>query len=330
MTLKTHDRPKRTMSEAAEHSVESRGSADHTTERCPECGETCHVADDGRELVCESCGLVVREQQIDHGPEWRAFNAAERNERSRVGAPTTQTMHDRGLTTDIDWKDRDANGRLLSASRREQMARLRTWHERVRTEQTGERNLRFALSEIDRMSSALGVPRSVREVAAVIYRRALGQDLIRGRSIEAVATSSLYAACRQESIPRSLDEVADVSRVSQREIGRTYRYISSELDLALAPVDPTQYLPRFCSELDLSPAVRRKAEEILTVTAEKGLLSGKSPTGCAAAAIYTAALLCDEKRTQSAVASVSQVTEVTIRNRYHEQLEALDVFQGMQ
>ena len=140
-----------------------------------------------------------------------------------------------------------------------------------------------------------------------------------------MATSCLYAACRQEGIPRSLEEVSEVSRVEQKEIGRTYRYISQELGLRMEPVDPKEYVPRFCSELGVSEEVEMKAKEIIDVTAEKGLLSGKSPTGFAAAAIYAASLLCNEKQTQREVAAVAQVTEVTIRNRYQEQIEAMGI-----
>ncbi|WP_020221825.1 transcription initiation factor IIB, partial [Halarchaeum acidiphilum] len=216
-----------------------------------------------------------------------------------------------------------AYGRSISSKKRSQMHRLRKWQERIRTKDAGERNLQFALSEIDRMASALGVPRSVREVASVIYRRALKEDLIRGRSIEGVATACLYAACRKESIPRSLEEVAEVSRVGKKEIGRTYRYIAQELSLEMEPVDPKQYVPRFASELDASEETIAKANEIIDTSAEQGLLSGKSPIGFAAAAIYAAGLLCNDKMTQREVADVANVTEVTIRNRYQEQIEAM-------
>ena len=293
---------------------------------CPECEEAGLVERNaGSELVCEECGLVIEEDQIDPGPEWRAFNSQERQSKSRVGAPTTVAMHDKGLTTTIDWKNKDAYGRSLSATKRSQMHRLRRWQERVRTKDAGERNLQFALSESDRMASALGVPRSVREVAAVIYRRALSEDLIRGRSIEGVATAALYAACRTEGIPRSLSEVAAVSRVDRKEIGRTYRYIAHELELEMAPVDPAKYVPRFGSALGLSEEAQSKAVEIIEISTEAGLLSGKSPTGFAAAAIYAATLLCNEKKTQREVAEVAQVTEVTIRNRYQEQIAAMGI-----
>jgi len=243
---------------------------DEDVRTCNECGSTNLVKSSDRgELICEDCGLVIEEEKIDPGPEWRAFNHKERQEKSRVGAPTTQTMHDKGLTTTIDWKDKDAYGRSISSKKRSQMHRLRKWQERIRTKDAGERNLQFALSEIDRMASALGVPRSVREVASVIYRRALKEDLIRGRSIEGVATSALYAACRKEGIPRSLEEISDVSRVDRKEIGRTYRYISQELGLEMRPVDPKKYVPRFCSELELSEEVQIKANEIIEETAEE-------------------------------------------------------------
>lgn len=173
------------------------------------------------------------------------------------------------------------------------------------------------------MASALGVPDATREMASVIYRRALSEDLLRGRSIESVATAALYAACRQENIPRSLNEVTPVSRVNRKEIGRTYRYISNELGLEIEPADPKQYVPRFASKLDVGPEVQQKAKEVIDVGTEAGLLSGKSPTGFAAAAIYAASLLCNEEVTQHTVADAANVTEVTIRNRYQEQMEAM-------
>ncbi len=295
------------------------------TELCPDCDADTIVHDPDRgERVCRECGLVLSEDPIDYGPEWRAFNSQEHETLSRVGAPLTQSMHDRGLTTTIDWRNRDAKGHSMSADKHGKLHRLRVWQERIRTKNAGERNLKYALSEIDRMVSALGVPRPVKETASVIYRQALERDLIRGRSIEGVATSALYTACRQEDIPRSLEEVTAVARVEQREIGRTYRYIADELDINLEPTDPRQFVPRFCSELEVSKDVETTAMEIIEETTGQGLHSGKSPTGYAAAAIYAAGLLCEETVPQRAVAETAQTTVVTVRNRYREQLGAID------
>jgi len=289
---------------------------------CPECGGNLATDAEHGETVCTECGLVVEEDEIDPGPEWRAFDAGEKDEKSRVGAPTTNMMHDKGLSTNIGWQDKDAYGNSLSSRQREKMQRLRTWNERFRTRDSKERNLKQALGEIDRMASALGLPENVRETASVIYRRALDEDLLPGRSIEGVATSALYAAARQAGTPRSLDEIAAVSRVDKDEIARTYRYVVRELSLEIQPADPESYVPRFASDLDLPEEVERRARELLSTAKQQGVHSGKSPVGLAAAAVYAASLLANEKVTQSEVSEVANISEVTIRNRYHELLEA--------
>ena len=289
---------------------------------CPECGGDVVADAEHGETVCQDCGLVVEEDTVDRGPEWRAFDAGERDRKSRVGAPTTNRMHDKGRSTNIDWRDKDAYGNSLGSRQRQKMQRLRKWNERFRTRDSRERNLKQALGEIDRMASALGLPKSVRETASVIYRRALSENLLPGRSIEGVATSAVYAAARQAGVPRSLDEVAGVSRVEKSEIARTYRYVVRELGLEVAPADPESYVPRFVSSLGLSEEVDIRARQLLGSAKQQGVHSGKSPVGLAAAAVYAAALLTNERTTQSAVSEVADISEVTIRNRYHELLEA--------
>ncbi|WP_435317724.1 transcription initiation factor IIB [Haloarchaeobius sp. TZWSO28] len=291
---------------------------------CPECDGRLNVDQEHGETVCSQCGLVVETDSIDRGPEWRAFDSAEKDEKSRVGAPTTQMMHDKGLSTSIGWQNKDAYGRALSSRQRRKMQRLRTWDERFRTRDSKERNLKQALGEIDRMASSLGLPDTVRETASVIYRRALEDNLLPGRSIEGVATAALYASARQAGTPRSLDEVAAVSRVDPMEFKRTYRYIVRELGLEVAPADPESYVARFASDLGLSDEAEMQARELLRTAKEKGLQSGKSPVGLAAAAVYAGSLLVNERVTQNDVSKVAKVSEVTIRNRYKELLEAAD------
>ncbi|OLZ40334.1 transcription initiation factor IIB 2 [Natrinema saccharevitans] len=314
----------RTYTNERETETEEETAVSDEQEHCPECGGRLVSDDEHAETVCTDCGLVVEEDEIDRGPEWRAFDAAEKDEKSRVGAPTTNMMHDQGLSTNIGWQDKDAYGRSLSSRQRQKMQRLRTWNERFRTRDSKERNLKQALGEIDRMASALGLPENVRETASVIYRRALEEDLLPGRSIEGVATASLYAAARQAGTPRSLDEISAVSRVEKMELTRTYRYIIRELGLEVKPADPEHYVPRFVSDLDLSDETERMARELLESARQEGVHSGKSPVGLAAASVYAAALLTNEKVTQNEVSDVASISEVTIRNRYKELLEASD------
>jgi transcription initiation factor TFIIB len=292
--------------------------------KCPSCGSIKLVRDyDRAELVCSGCGLVIHERIMDIGPEWRAFDQEQRDKRGRTGAPMTLTIHDKGLSTMIDWRDRDAHGKDLTPKRRAQIYRLRKWQRRIRVSDATERNLAFALSEIDRMSSHLALPRNIREAASLVYRKAVEERLIRGRSIEGVAAAALYAACRESKIPRTLDEIAEVSRVSKKEIGRSYRFIARELMIHLRPTSPIDYVPRFGSDLGLSGEAQSKAIELLKEAQKKGLTSGRGPTGVAAAAVYIASVLTGERRTQRDVADVARVTEVTVRNRYKELCDKL-------
>ncbi|WP_436908979.1 transcription initiation factor IIB [Halosimplex marinum] len=288
---------------------------------CPECGGQV-IQDEGRgEATCEACGLVIDEATIDRGPEWRAFDDADRDEKSRVGAPMTELMHDKGLSTTIGWQDKDAYGSALSERKRARIQRLRTWDERFRTKDAQERNLKQAFGEIDRMASALDLSEPVRETGGALYRAAVEADLLPGRSIEGMATAALYAATRQHGAPRRVTEFADVSRVSQKRIERAYRYLKNELGLAIEPEDPAKYVPQFASALELSDEVERRATDLLAVAKRANRHSGKSPAGLAAAAVYAAATLTNESTTQADVSAVADVSRVTIRDRYQELLD---------
>lgn len=309
-------------------SGEPGGSTGSTTDvaegGCPECGAA--LATDHRrgETACPDCGLVVATDRIDRGPEWRAYSEEERTGRSRVGPPTTPARHDRGLATTIGWRDRDARGNALDPAKRRRMRRLRVWDERFSARDHRDRNVRQGLREIDRMGSALGLPDDVRETASVVYRRASEDGLLPGRSLEAVASACLYAAARQAGLPRSLDEVTAVSRVDRRPIGRAYRYVTSELGLAIEPADPGAYVSRFASALDLGPGAETAARDLLETAVEEGLDVGRSPVGMAAAAVYAGALLVEADVRQEDVVAVAGVGQSTIRKRYRDLLRASD------
>ncbi len=292
--------------------------------KCPECNSSHIVRDYSRgELICEDCGLVLDDQFIDQGKEWRAFDQQQREKRARTGAPMSYRLHDKGLSTTIGWRNKDSYGRSIPTKNRAQIYRLRKWQRRIRVSNATERNLVFAMSELERLASNMGLKRTIRETAAMIYRRAVQKNLIRGRSIEGVVAASVYAACRQCNVPRTLDEIADATRVGRKEIGRTYRFVARELKLFLPPPAPQDYISRFCSELKLSGTVKSRSIDLIKQAHEIELTSGRGPTGMAAAAIYIASILCGERRTQREVADIAGVTEVTIRNRYKEMTNKL-------
>jgi len=284
---------------------------------CPECNSASLIEDfDLGEVVCQDCGLVLSEHAMSQGPEWRAFTQEERNSRNRVGVPISFSVHDKGLSTVIDRVNRDAYGRQLPLSKRLEMLRLRKWQIRTRIHSSVDRNLAQAMAELDRLTDRLHIPASVKERAAIIYRKALDHGLVRGRSIVAIAAASLYAACRATETPRTLKEVAGASRIKKKDVARCYRLLLRELDIRMPVEDPIRCVSKIASKVAISMKTQRTAIKILREAQRIGVAAGKDPMGLAAAALYVACVLEGEKKTQKDIAEVANVTEVTVRNRY--------------
>ncbi len=287
---------------------------------CPECGSSNLIFDEVKsEIICGDCGLIVEEKMVDTTHELRAFDKGEK--RGRGGAPISMQKFDKGLTTNVG--EISDIYKLDSGAQTRKYLRIRQWQERVST--SIERNLRQAMAELRKVSSYLDLPPVVREEAARVYNFVLQRGLVRGRSMESVIASCIYAACRSYNIPRTLDEISIASEVERKEIGRTYRFIIRKIGIRPQPSSPRDYISRFGSTLHLSPKVQHGAHVILQKEEISELMSGRGPAGISAAALYVSALLNDEKKTQREVADVAGITEVTIRNRYKELLDKLNL-----
>ena len=290
--------------------------------KCPECGSNRFYKDSERaEQICAKCGMVIEEGMVDTGQDWRAFDHDQSVRRARTGAPLTHKRHDKGLTTEIGKGSTELF--KVPAKKRSQFFRIRKWQKRLLTSK--DRNMSFAMSELQRLVSFLGLPKTLHEEVAKLYEKALSKGLVRGRSIESIIAALVYALSREYESPRTLTEICQASGIGKRELGRTYRYISRKLDIRILPARAESYIPRFSSMLKLNDRTQMHAIKILRAAKERDVISGKGPTGCAAAAIYIASVLEGERKTQREVADVVGVTEVTIRNRYKEMAEALNI-----
>ncbi len=322
---KKRGRPRMSADEDAKEKASYTGR-DVQEKSCPSCGSTDIIFDTEKgERVCNNCGLIIEENTTDSGPEWRAFDPEQKAARARTGAPVQFRKLNRGLVTEIDLYNKDIRGVRIPSKRQAQLYRMRKWHKRASIASSSERNYLIALPELNRVSSYLGLPDNIRETAALLYRKCVQNNLIRGRPIEIIVQAAIYAACRESGMPRTLDEIASISGVAKKDVGRAYRIIAHELDLKIPLTDPVSYVPRYVNALKLSGEAQEKAIELLKVAMKKGLLSGRSPTGVSAAAVYIAGALAGERRTQKEVADVAGVTEVTIRNRYRELKEQLNL-----
>jgi transcription initiation factor TFIIB len=290
---------------------------------CPQCTSTNLVTDiNSGEVVCGDCGLVVAENMLNQNPEWKAFTLEEREAKSRMGAPVSYARFDKGLHTTIQGFT-DAAGNKLSSKAKRRAWRLRKWHMRIRTQDSKSQNLLKAMNELQIISEKLHVPYSIQEKSAVIYRKALDKDLIRGRTIAAIVAASLYVACRSTKKAITLNDIAEASMLGRREISKAYRLIVDTLEIKIPPHDPLGYFSRITEKLCVSGEVQGIAVRLLHEAKHKRLTVSKDPLGIVAALVYIACQLKGENITQKEIAVVAGISTMTIRNRKSELAQKL-------
>jgi transcription initiation factor TFIIB len=286
------------------------------------------------ELICSNCGQVISDKIQQEGPEWRNFDLlsssmgqsnGSNNTRSRVGMSTSLARHDMGLSTIIGRTNRDASGKKIDAAMRSTIDRLRIWDYRTQIHSATDRNLRNAFFKLDILKDRLGLSDSIVEKAAYIYRKAQERGLVRGRTISGVLAAAIYIACREMGISRTLKDIASYSNVKFKEVAKSYRLLCIELDLKVPIVDPMKYIVKVANKANLSEKTKRQAAEIMNNITKTEISTGKNPMGLAASVLYMSSLKTGENITQGHLSGAAGVTEVTLRNRYKDLMNRLEL-----
>ncbi len=286
-------------------------------DKCPNCGKGTIIIDhESGEYVCNRCGYVVPGRVAYAGPEWRAFTKEERMNRRRTGPPASLTRVGRGLPTVIGKTPRDVHGRRLGAAARQRFQRMRMWDTRSKLRTPRQRNLIRAMSLLTRISDKLRLSGAVEEEAAYIYRKALDKKLIKGRTISGMVAASVYAACRNHRVPRTLGDIKKASNVQAKMITRFYRALLRSLDITVPVMDPARRVSAIANQVGLKEKTQRIALGILDKAKQRGIVVGKNPMSLAAAALYVASLTEGDRITQDELASAAGISAVTLRSRY--------------
>lgn len=296
------------------------------SEKCPGCDGHNIIQDmETGEIVCKECGYVQRTDTMDRGQEWRAFTLQDRKDKPRAGGPMNITIHDQGLSSSICYQNRDYAGKRINQESQIQFYRLRKWNRRAKIESSNQRNLVRALGMLNQLGNELNVPRSVTETAALVYRKTLSRGGTRGRTISNLVAASLYIGCRICEVSRSLTVISEAADISKKEAAKNYRYLHGLLDQDIPSINTANIISMLVNKADCSLNVERLALKVLQAASELKITSGKSPSGMAAASVYISCILMGEKVTQGTIATPARVTEVTIRNRYKELVNKIDL-----
>ncbi|MCW4013265.1 MAG: transcription initiation factor IIB [Candidatus Bathyarchaeota archaeon] len=286
--------------------------------QCSACKSTNLIEDvKTGEIICSKCGLVVVERGYSLNQDWRAYSFQEHNDRSRSGYALSNKIFDKGLSTTFH-SGYDSKGKKLDPETMDRMNRLKKQDQRTKINDTWQRNLKIALSEMSRVCNELHLPDHIHEQAAHTYRRVLKEDLVRGRSIDGFVAASIYAACRTNKLPRSIKDIAGPAHLTEHEVKYYYRLLVKELGFK-TPIDrPAKFISSLSSKLKLNGRVEVQSIKILDKAREMNLIVGKNPRGVAAAVLYLACQEVGVNITQAELARAASTSEVTMRKRFKE------------
>jgi transcription initiation factor TFIIB len=284
---------------------------------CSLCNSNATVFDaETSETVCSSCGMVIHDNVESLGPEWRIYSGDDVESKSRTGMPTSLAFHDMGLSTFISYSN--ANGVVISPEQMSKVQRMRRWNKISSNNRSYHRNLKNAFAILSTVKDKLSLNDALIEKSAYNYRKALDKHIIKGRSIRALVVASVYAACRELNVPRTLDEIAGTANTDAIFSGKCYRLLVRHLKLHLPVIDSNVYLAKIANKARVSERTYRKALEMLTTIKENPVSHGKDPNALAVAVLYAACLKEGEKVSQAQIAVAGDTSIVTLRKRFQD------------
>jgi len=277
-----------------------------------ECCENPSVEERDGNKVCLNCGIIFERSFV--GNERRAYTIEEIQNRRR----TEPRWRDFGPRTMLPTTKTDSKGKSIGPKEQALFSRLSKIQNSLIS--SIERNFWEAKPKLKMLTSKLNIPEYISETAWKIYSIVAKKKLTMGRSINGFIAGSLYAAIRVHDFPRLLDEVCEASLTPRRTVHKSLamiiREVLPQLGLRYQPITAESLVFRFGNELDLPMNIQKCAIDMLKQASKNGLKrTGKDPKGLAAACIYIAAKDGSIRKTQSLVADVAKITEVTLRSR---------------
>jgi len=281
---------------------------------CQNCKGKSVVFDHGTgEKICSGCGIVlsVEREYIDPLLDTNT-NLSNMN----LGTPSSLAHHDKNLSTMISYSNVDADGVAISVDQRSAIQRMRRWNKISNNNRSYHRNLKNAFAVLIRIKDKLSLSETIIEKSAYYYRKILDQNLIKGRSIRGFVVACVYVSCRETNVPRTIEEIAEISNTDKIFAGKCYRLLVRKLKVRLPTIDSTSHLARIANNAGISEKTLRHAVQMMSQIKDDPISFGKDPCAIAVAVLYGACLDKGEKTSQSRISLAGNVSVVTLRKRF--------------
>src|SRR5207244_11918571 len=113
-------------------------------------------------------------------------------------------------------------------------------------------NLKNDIATLNSGKDKLSLYDALIEKSAYNYRKALDKRIIKGRSIRALVVASVYTACRELHVPRTLGEIAQTANANTIFAAKCYRLLLRHLKLHLPVIDSNVYLSKIANRANVS------------------------------------------------------------------------------
>jgi transcription initiation factor TFIIB len=280
---------------------------------CLECGNKDTFIKEKGEVICNKCGLIISERNIDNlNTGIRFFTSEEIEKKVSTGPP--QTIFSNLKQSTFIKINAIRNPDLKRAAKKD---KLTEWH---------EKNLLIAGNEIKRITASLRLPSYIKDMTMTLYKRYLKDNILSGRSINGMVAACIFYVCRVHKISRSLKEIsnkADLKFENSKEVYNCYKTLIRELNLKPPPPDPISFVPRFISELNLDIKAQSPTIKVIRAFTSRSCSIGKDPRVIAASALYLVCKMINITISQKRIAKVAQITNISLCKRYKEILDLL-------
>ena len=298
--------------------------------KCPDCQEDPpNLIEEGSELICATCGIVLKDRLVSYESEWRTFNSDD----SRGDDPNRVGDADNDLLTGSNTGTQIGGGFSSRDSRKLQMTQSKLQGNK------SDGKLQESYNRIQEWANNLKIPTGTSQLAKRYYMKVHDWQSFRGKNVDAVLAGCLFIACRQHKVPRSFAEIFGTTSVPKKEIGRMYKllekYLKEEAQTGAEELGrqglvvtgntyegtqttrPQDMVERICNQLGIRNRsivnyATHLAREVVTIQD----LAGRSPLSTASACIYMAAHLVGQPRSYKDISKFANVSDATIKQAY--------------
>ncbi|KAJ4707313.1 Transcription initiation factor IIB [Melia azedarach] len=251
--------------------------------------------------ICSECGLVLENCNISESAEWRTFSD-DNNDKdpTRVGSVQNPLLTHGNLETLISKsKKGDSAGEVFH------MLNLKN----------PDTVLLRGFEIIASMAGRLGLVTKIKNRANEIYKNVEKHKSCRGRKLDAIFAASLFIACRESKLSRTLKEFSTVANgVKCKEINKAVELIKKQLEVPVAAAKAGEFVRRFGSNLGMDNHGMRAVQEAVTKSEEFDIR--RSPKSVLAAILYMITQLSDQKKSLQDISRAAEVAEFTIKKSY--------------